>query len=128
VGVHEGVQRLAAFAVALRLPGADGTAPFEAGNDAFGGQLAEVVGIRAARKMYGAGAGLGQFQAGVDRVLHGIDADDEQRDLAFVRARGTAGPDRDAGAATALDRPDAAGEADAAELVGHPGRETHESW
>mgnify|MGYP002378658512 CR=1 FL=1 len=111
VGVDEGVQRLVAFAVALGLPGADGAALLEAGDDAFGGQLAEVVGIEAAGEVDGAGAGFGQFQAGVDGVLHRVHADDEEWDLALVRARRTARPDGDAGPAAALDRPDAAGEA-----------------
>src|SRR5690606_28575574 len=110
-----------AFAVALWLPGTDWAAAFEAGDDAFGGQLAEVVGIEAAGEVDGAGAGFGQFQAGVDGVLHGIDADDEERDLCLVAAGGATGPGRDAGATAALDRPDAAGKAGAAELVGHLG-------
>lgn len=67
----------------------------ETGDDAFGGQLAEIVGVEAAGEVDGARAGFGQFQAGVDRVLHGIDADDEDRDLCLVAAGGTAGPDRD---------------------------------
>jgi hypothetical protein len=87
----------------------------------FGGQLAEIVGVEAAGKVDGTGAGLGQFQAGVDGILHGVDADDEQRDLAVVGAGGAAGPDRDGRTATALDRPGAAGKAGAAELVGHLG-------
>lgn len=121
VGVDEGVQRLVAFAVALGLPGTDGAALLEAGDNAFGGQLAEVVGIEAAGEVDGAGAGFGQLQAGKDGVLHRIHADDEERDLCLVAAGGAAGPDRDAWSATALDRPDAAGEAGAAEFVGHLG-------
>src|SRR5690606_12783366 len=119
VGIDEGVEGLVAFAVALGLPGADGAAPLEAGDDALGGQLAEVVGVEAAGEVDRAGTGLGQPQAGVDRILYGIDADDEERDLALVRACGAARPDRNSGAATALDRPDAAGETGAAELVSH---------
>jgi hypothetical protein len=121
VGVDEGVEGLVAFAVALGLPGADGAAALEAGDDALGGQLAEVVGVEAAGEVDRAGAGLGQAQAGVDGVLHRVHADDEERDLALVGARRAARPDRDAGPAAALDRPDAAGEAGAAELVGHLG-------
>ena len=121
MGVDEGVQRLVAFAVALGLPGADRAAFFEAGDDPFGGQLAEIVGVKAAGEVDGAGARLGQFQAGVYGVLHGIDTDDEQRDFGLVGSGGAAWPDRDGGAATALDCPDAAGEAGAAEFVGHLG-------
>lgn len=121
MGVDEGVQCLVAFAVAPGLPGADRTALLEAGDDAFGCQLAEVVGVEAAGKVDRAGAGFGQFQAGIDGVLHGIDADDEERDLCLVAAGGTARPNRDARAAASLDRPDAAGETGAAELVGHLG-------
>ncbi|WP_435530936.1 hypothetical protein [Pseudotabrizicola alkalilacus] len=65
VGVDESVQRLIAFAVALGLPGADGAALLEAGDDAFGGQLAEIVGVEAAGEVDGAGAGFGQFQASI---------------------------------------------------------------
>ena len=43
MNVDEGVQSLVAFAVPLGLPGADGAALFKAGDDAFGGQLAEIV-------------------------------------------------------------------------------------
>jgi hypothetical protein len=121
VGVDKGVQRLIAFAVALGLPRADGAALFEAGDDAFGGQLAEVVDIKAAREVDSTGTGLGQLQAGEDGVLHRIDTDDEQRNLAFVRTGWASWPDWDAGAAASLDRPDAAGEAGSAELVGHLG-------
>ncbi len=92
MGVDEGVEGLVALAVALGLPGADGTAPLEAGDDALGGQLAEVVGIEAAGEVDGAGAGFGQLQAGVDRVLHRVDADDEERDLALVGAGRSARP------------------------------------
>ena len=59
MGVDEGVEGLVALAVALGLPGADGTAPLEAGDDALGGQLAEVVGVQTAREVNGAGTGLG---------------------------------------------------------------------
>lgn len=121
VGVDDGVQRLVAFAVALGLPEADGAALLEAGDDAFGGQLAEIVGVEAAGEVDGTGAGLRQLQADEDRILHGIDADDEERDLALVGASRTAGPDGQAGATTALDRPDAAAEAGAAEFIGHFG-------
>src|SRR5690606_36306612 len=110
-----------AFTVALRLPGADRAPAIEAGDDALGSELAEVVGDEGAREVDRAGAGLGQAQAGVDGVLHRIHADDEEWDLALVRPRRAAWPDRDAGPAAALDRPDAAGEAGAAELVGHLG-------
>jgi len=121
VGVDEGVQRLVAFAVALGLPGADGAALFKAGDDAFGGQLAEIVGIEAAGEVNCAGAVFGQFQAGVDGILHGIHPDDEQRNLALVGAGGAAWPDGNAGAPTSLDRPEAPGEAGAAEFVSHLG-------
>ena len=57
MGVDEGVQRLVAFAVALGLPGADGAAFLEAGDNTFGGQLAEIVGVEAAGEVDGAGAG-----------------------------------------------------------------------
>lgn len=94
VGVDEGVQRLIAFAVALGLPGTDGAPLFEAGDDAFGGQLAEVIGVEAAGEVDGAGSGLRKFMAGLDSVSHGIDADDEQRDLCLVATGGAARPDR----------------------------------
>ena len=48
VGVDEGVQRLVAFAVTLGLPGADRAALLKTGDDAFGGQLSEIVRIQAA--------------------------------------------------------------------------------
>ena len=121
MGIDEGVEGLVAFAVALRLPGADGSVALEVGDDGLGGQLAEVVGVEAAGEVDRAGAGLVQAQAGVDSVLHRVHADDEERDLALVRARRAAGPDRDAGAAAALDRPNAAAEAGAAELLGNFG-------
>ena len=121
VSVDEGVEGLVAFAVALGLPGADGSAALEAGDDALGGQLAEIVGVEAAGKVDRAGAGLCQPQARVDRILHRVHSDDEQRDLALVGAGGTARPHGNAGPAAALDRPDAPGEPGAAELVGHLG-------
>ena len=121
VGVDEGVEGLVAFAVALGLPRADGAALLKAGDDAFSGQLAEIVGVEAAGEVDDAGAGFGEFQAGVDGVLHCVDADDEQWDLARVGARPSAWPDRDAGAAASFDRSDAAGKAGAAEFVGHLG-------
>lgn len=65
----------------------------------------------------GAGSGLRKFMAGLDSVSHGIDADDEQRDLCLVATGGAARPDRDAVTAMALDSPDAAGKAGVAELV-----------
>jgi hypothetical protein len=43
------------------------------------------------------GAGFREAQAGVDGVLHRVHAHDEERDLALVRARRAARPDRDAG-------------------------------
>lgn len=49
MGVDDGVQR-ASFAVVLGLPGADGASALEAGEDAFGSQLAETVGGEAARE------------------------------------------------------------------------------
>jgi len=117
VGVDEGVQRLVAFAIALGLPGADGAALLEAGDNAFGGQLAEVVGIEAAGEVDGAGAGFGQFQAGVDGILHSIDADDEQRNLALVGAGWSTRPYGDARPTPPLDCPDATRQSRAAELV-----------
>ena len=117
VGVDEGVECLVALAVALGLPGADGASALEAGDDALGSQLAEIVGVEAAGEVDRAGAGFGEAQAGVDGVLHRVDADDEQRDLALVGPRRTAGPDRDARPAAALDRPDAASEAGAQSCV-----------
>ena len=56
MGVDEGVEGLVAFAVALGLPGADGASALEAGDDALGGQLAEVVGIESAGEVDRAGA------------------------------------------------------------------------
>lgn len=50
MGVDEGVQHLASFAVVPGLPRADGASALEAGEDAFGGQLAEIVGGEAARR------------------------------------------------------------------------------
>ena len=50
MGVDKGVQRLVAFAVALGSPEADGATLLEAGDDAFGGQLAEIVGGEEARR------------------------------------------------------------------------------
>lgn len=50
MGVDEGVQHLASFAVVPGLPRADGASALEAGEDAFGGQLAEIVGGEAAIK------------------------------------------------------------------------------
>lgn len=73
------------------------------------------------REVDGTWAGFGEFHPDVDRVLPGIYADDEERDLCLVAAGGSAGPDRDAGGAAPFDRPDAAREAGAAELVGHLG-------
>jgi len=108
VCLDEGVESLVAFAVAPGLPGTDRAAAFEALDDTFVGQLAEIVGVGAAGEVDRAGVGFGQFQAGADGVLHGIEADDEQRNLTRVGVRGTAGPDRDAGVAAPLDRPDAA--------------------
>ena len=58
MGVDEGVEGLVAFAVALGLPGADGAASLEAGDDALGGQLSEVVGVETAGEVDRAGAGL----------------------------------------------------------------------
>ena len=104
MGIDKGVQRLVAFAVALGLPGVDGPALLKTGDVAFGGQLTEVVYVEARREVDGAGARFGQFQASVDGILQGIDADSEQRDLAFVGAGWASWPDRDAGAASALDR------------------------
>jgi hypothetical protein len=83
--------------------------------------LTEVVYVEAAGEVDGAGARFGQFQASVDGILHDIDADSEQRDLAFVGAGWASWPDRDAGAASALDRPDAARVPGAAEILGHFG-------
>lgn len=60
VGVDEGVEGLVAFAVAFGLPGADRASALETGDDALGGQLAEVVGVEAAREVDRAGAGFGQ--------------------------------------------------------------------
>ena len=121
VSVDEGVEGLVALSFALGLPSADGPPALEAGEDALSGQLAEIVSIETTGEVDCAGARLGEAQAGEDCVLHSIHADDEERDLALVRAGGAARPDRDAGPAAALDRPDAAGEAGAAELVGHLG-------
>ena len=45
VGMDEGVAGFVALAVALGLPGADRAAALEAGDDAFGDQLAEVIGV-----------------------------------------------------------------------------------
>ena len=104
VGVDEGVEGLVALAVALGLPGSDGTAALEAGDDALGGEPAEVVGVEATEEVDLAGAGLGQAQTGVDRVLHRVHAGDQQRDLALVRVGRPARPDGDAGPAAALDR------------------------
>ncbi len=56
VGVDAGVQRLVALAVSFGLLGADEAALLEAGDDAFGGQLAETVGLEAAGEMDCAGA------------------------------------------------------------------------
>jgi hypothetical protein len=57
VGVDEGVEGLVALAVALGLPGADRAAALEAGDDALGGELAEVVGVEAAGKWIAPGPG-----------------------------------------------------------------------
>lgn len=70
MGVDDGVQR-ASFAVVLGLPGADWASALEAGEDAFGSQLAETVGGEAARRRGGermdlAGAGA---KNGVSRPL-----------------------------------------------------------
>ncbi len=53
--VDDGVQR-ASFAVVLGLPGADWASALEAGEDAFGSQLAETVGGEAARRRGGEAA------------------------------------------------------------------------
>ena len=50
---------LVALAVALGLAGADRAAALEAGDDALGGHLAEMVGVEAAREVDRAGAGAG---------------------------------------------------------------------
>ena len=57
VGVDESVEGRVEFAVALGLPGADGAAALEAGDDTFRRQLAEVVGVEAAGEVDRAGAG-----------------------------------------------------------------------
>jgi len=118
VGVDEGAQRLVSFAVALGLPRADRAALLKTGDDAFGGQLAEIVRVEAAGEVDGPGAGFGQFQIGLDGIFHRVDADDEERDLALVGAGRAARPDRDARTATTLDRPNTASEADTVEVVG----------
>lgn len=64
VGVDEGVEGLVAFTVALGLPGADRASALEAGDDALGGQLAEIVGVEALGEVDRTGAGLGQFFGG----------------------------------------------------------------
>ena len=117
-GVGEGIEGLVARAVSFGPPGPDGPALVVAGDHALGGELTEVLGIEAAREVDGAGAGFGEPEAGEERVLDRIDAHDEQRDPALVGTGGPTRPDRHAGAAAALDRPDAAGEPGAAELVG----------
>lgn len=66
MGIDEGVEGLVAFAVALWLPGADRTPVFEAGDDALGGQLAEIVGVEAAGEVGRARAKLRRAQAEVD--------------------------------------------------------------
>jgi hypothetical protein len=64
-----------------------------------------------------AGAGLGELEAGIDGILHRVHANDEERDLALVRARRPARPDGDAGAAAFL----VVGEAGELELVKNNG-------
>lgn len=71
-GVNESVEGLVAFPVGLGLPQADRATPIETGDDAFGGQLAEAVGVEASGEMDRAGAGLRQGLAGVDGVLHRV--------------------------------------------------------
>src|SRR5690606_37340688 len=77
VGVDEGDEGLVALPGALGLPGANRAAWLEAGDDAPGGQRPKRLRTAPAREMDGAWAGLGELQAGVDRVLHRIHADDE---------------------------------------------------
>lgn len=116
MGVDEGGEGLVALAITLGLPAADGPTALGHGDEALGAQLAAIVGVDASLEVDRARPGLGQAQADADGILNGIDADNEERGLALVGAGRAAGSDRDAGAATALDRPDAADAAGAAEL------------
>lgn len=75
-GVDDVVEGLVAFAVELGMSGADAAPALKAGEDALGGQPPRVVGVEADAEVDRSGAGLGQAQAGIDRVLPGIDADD----------------------------------------------------
>src|SRR5579875_371191 len=119
-GVDRGIERLVALALAARLPEPDRTAALEAGYHALGGELAEEFGITLHREVQHAGSGLAEAKPREQRVLGGIDADDEERRLAFG-ARRPPRPERHAGAAAALDRPDAAVQPRAAVFVGRLG-------
>lgn len=58
VSVDQGVQRLAALAVALGLLGANRTPTLKAGDDALGCELAEVIGVEAAGEFDDTGSRL----------------------------------------------------------------------
>jgi hypothetical protein len=88
----------------------------EAGGDALGGEFSEELGIAFHREVQRAGSGLGELQAGEERILGGIDAEDEQRRLAFG-ARRAARPERHARPAASLDAPDTAAKPGAAVFV-----------
>ena len=47
------------------------------GDDALSGELAKILCIKLAWEVDEAGAELGQLEAGVDRILRGIDTNDE---------------------------------------------------
>ena len=73
-------------------------APVRTEGDEIRVDLADgAVGVEAAGEVDGAGAGFGQLQAGVDRVLHRVDADDDPAGLG-----GAVGPQRADGLAARL--------------------------
>lgn len=93
--VDEGIEGLFGFAVALGLPGAARVAAPEAGDDAFGGQLAEVIGAEAAWEVDCAGTGLSEARARVNHVLHRVHAHDEGREPALGSECRVARPELD---------------------------------
>lgn len=92
-GINSGVQGLVALAFAARVPEADRTPPPEAGDDALRGELAKELGIALDREVQMARTRVGKPQPREQRILGGIDANQEQRHLA-LGAGGTARPER----------------------------------